>query len=101
MSIYYIGGADTLPQPLGRERESILLREMEEGMASADGDDLMRLSNDYARLTDDELRNETAELRTRYEAGETLDRLMERIRELLAAPDLGMGFHRMLTEGRT
>ena len=30
---------------------------------------------------------------------ETLDRLMERIRELLAAPDLGMGFHRMLTEG--
>jgi len=34
-SIYYIGGADTLPQPLGRERESILLREMEEGSEEA------------------------------------------------------------------
>ncbi|OYC97439.1 preprotein translocase subunit SecA [Microbacterium sp. Yaish 1] len=34
------------------------------------------LEEDYARLTDDELRNETAELRTRHEAGETLDRLM-------------------------
>ena len=34
------------------------------------------LEEDYAQLTDDELRGETAELRTRYEAGETLDRLM-------------------------
>jgi preprotein translocase subunit SecA len=34
------------------------------------------LEEDYARLTDEELRNETAELRARHEAGETLDRLM-------------------------
>ena len=34
-SVYYIGGADTLPQPLGRERESELLDEMEEGSAAA------------------------------------------------------------------
>ena len=34
------------------------------------------LEEDYAQLSDDELRGETAELRTRYEAGESLDRLM-------------------------
>ncbi|MDD7962190.1 preprotein translocase subunit SecA [Microbacterium thalli] len=34
------------------------------------------LEEDYAHLTDDELRGETAELRARHEAGETLDRLM-------------------------
>jgi preprotein translocase subunit SecA len=34
------------------------------------------LEEDYEHLTDEELRNETAELRTRYEAGESLDRLM-------------------------
>ncbi|MET0813170.1 MAG: preprotein translocase subunit SecA, partial [Microbacterium sp.] len=34
------------------------------------------LEEDYEHLSDDELRGETAELRTRYEAGETLDRLM-------------------------
>ena len=34
------------------------------------------LEEDYTRLTDDELRNETVELRARYEAGETLDQLM-------------------------
>nr|WP_208382522.1 preprotein translocase subunit SecA [Microbacterium ulmi] len=34
------------------------------------------LEEDYAQLTDDELRNETAELRERYEKGETLDQLM-------------------------
>src|SRR6188768_779912 len=34
------------------------------------------LEEDYAQLTDDELRGETAELRARYEAGETLDQLM-------------------------
>ncbi|SDQ80423.1 preprotein translocase subunit SecA [Microbacterium sp. cf332] len=34
------------------------------------------LEEDYAHLTDEELRNETVELRARYEAGETLDRLM-------------------------
>lgn len=34
------------------------------------------LEEDYAHLTDEELRNETAELRARHEAGETLDRLM-------------------------
>ncbi|GLJ78478.1 preprotein translocase subunit SecA [Microbacterium imperiale] len=34
------------------------------------------LEEDYAHLSDDELRGETAELRARHEAGETLDRLM-------------------------
>jgi preprotein translocase subunit SecA len=34
------------------------------------------LEEDYESLTDDELRNETVELRARYEAGETLDQLM-------------------------
>ncbi|TFV83743.1 preprotein translocase subunit SecA [Microbacterium sp. dk485] len=34
------------------------------------------LEEDYSHLTDDELRGETAELRTRFEAGESLDRLM-------------------------
>jgi len=34
------------------------------------------LEEDYAQLTDEELRGETAELRARYEAGETLDHLM-------------------------
>ncbi|CAL4860511.1 preprotein translocase subunit SecA [Microbacterium sp. MM2322] len=34
------------------------------------------LEEDYAHLTDEELRGETAELRARYEAGETLDKLM-------------------------
>src|SRR5690606_4467142 len=34
------------------------------------------LEDDYAQLTDDELRGETAELRARYEKGETLDQLM-------------------------
>ncbi|MCR2813554.1 preprotein translocase subunit SecA [Microbacterium sp. zg.Y1090] len=34
------------------------------------------LEEDYTQLTDEELRGETAELRARYEAGETLDQLM-------------------------
>ena len=34
------------------------------------------LEEDISQLTDDELRNETAELRARYEKGETLDQLM-------------------------
>ncbi len=34
------------------------------------------LEEEYARLSDDELRGETAELRARFEAGETLDKLM-------------------------
>ncbi|MGZ0711404.1 preprotein translocase subunit SecA (plasmid) [Coraliomargarita sp. W4R53] len=34
------------------------------------------LEEDYAQLTDEELRGETAELRARHEAGETLDQLM-------------------------
>ncbi|HWI31328.1 MAG TPA: preprotein translocase subunit SecA [Microbacterium sp.] len=34
------------------------------------------LEEDYAQLTDEELRGETAELRARHEAGETLDKLM-------------------------
>ena len=34
------------------------------------------LEEDYEGLTDEELRNETVELRARYEAGETLDQLM-------------------------
>src|SRR3546814_11140023 len=34
------------------------------------------LEEDYSHLTDDELRGETAELRTRFEAGERLDSLM-------------------------
>jgi len=52
-----IGGELTIRQELERVFEPVRrmearLREMEEEMASADGDDLMRLSNDYARLTD-------------------------------------------------
>ncbi|GAT72683.1 preprotein translocase subunit SecA [Microbacterium sp. HM58-2] len=34
------------------------------------------LEEDFAKLTDDELRNETAELRERFDKGETLDQLM-------------------------
>ncbi|WP_136055110.1 preprotein translocase subunit SecA [Microbacterium sp. K24] len=34
------------------------------------------LEEDISKLTDDELRNETTELRTRFEKGETLDQLM-------------------------
>jgi len=34
------------------------------------------LEEDYSQLSDDELRGETAELRTRYAAGETLDQLL-------------------------
>ena len=34
------------------------------------------LEDEYAQLTDEELRGETAELRARHEAGETLDQLM-------------------------
>jgi len=34
------------------------------------------LEEDYEHLTDEELRGETAELRARYQAGETLDQLM-------------------------
>ncbi|HPT95178.1 MAG TPA: preprotein translocase subunit SecA [Microbacteriaceae bacterium] len=34
------------------------------------------LEDEYARLSDDELRGETAEFRERFEAGETLDKLM-------------------------
>ena len=34
------------------------------------------LEEDYSQLSDDELRGETAELRTRYAAGETLDELL-------------------------
>ena len=34
------------------------------------------LEDDYTKLSDEELRNETAELRARYEKGETLDQLM-------------------------
>jgi len=34
------------------------------------------LEEDYEQLTDEELRGETAELRARYQAGETLDQLM-------------------------
>ena len=45
-SVYYIGGTDTLPQPLGREKESELLDEMEEGSESA----RMRLIEHNLRL---------------------------------------------------
>ncbi|MFJ4044851.1 preprotein translocase subunit SecA [Microbacterium sp. NPDC089987] len=34
------------------------------------------LEDDFEKLTDDELRNETAELRARFDKGETLDQLM-------------------------
>ncbi len=34
------------------------------------------LEEDYAQLTDEELRGETVELRARHEAGESLDKLM-------------------------
>jgi len=34
------------------------------------------LEDDFEKLTDEELRNETAELRARFDKGETLDQLM-------------------------
>ncbi len=34
-SVYYIGGSDTLPLPLGREKESELLEKMEQGQEGA------------------------------------------------------------------
>ncbi|MDQ1137554.1 preprotein translocase subunit SecA [Microbacterium sp. SORGH_AS 1204] len=54
-----------------RAGEGRILRRLQ-GVVKATG----ALEEDYEQLTDDELRNETIELRARYEAGETLDQLM-------------------------
>lgn len=58
-------------EKLLRAGEGRVLRRLQQ-VAKAVG----ALEDDYTHLTDEELRGETAELRARYEAGETLDRLM-------------------------
>ncbi|MEV7767448.1 preprotein translocase subunit SecA [Microbacterium sp. NPDC086615] len=58
-------------EKLLRAGEGRILRRLQ-GVVKATG----ALEEDYEHLTDDELRNETVELRARYEAGETLDQLM-------------------------
>ncbi len=58
-------------EKLLRAGEGRILRRLQ-GVVKATG----ALEEDYEQLTDDELRNETIELRARYEAGETLDQLM-------------------------
>jgi len=58
-------------EKLLRAGEGRILRRLQQVVKAVNA-----LEEDYAHLTDDELRNETAELRERYEKGETLDRLM-------------------------
>jgi len=58
-------------EKLLRAGEGRVLRRLQ-GVVKATG----ALEEDYGQLTDEELRNETVELRARYEAGETLDQLM-------------------------
>jgi preprotein translocase subunit SecA len=58
-------------EKLLRAGEGRILRRLQ-GVVKATG----ALEEDYEQLTDEELRNETVELRARYEAGETLDQLM-------------------------
>ncbi|MDF2664844.1 MAG: secA, partial [Microbacterium sp.] len=58
-------------EKLLRAGEGRILRRLQ-GVVKATG----ALEEDYEHLTDEELRNETVELRARYEAGETLDQLM-------------------------
>ncbi|MDN3496404.1 preprotein translocase subunit SecA [Planococcus sp. APC 4015] len=58
-------------EKLLRAGEGRILRRLQQVVKAVNA-----LEEDYAHLTDDELRSETAELRARHEAGETLDQLM-------------------------
>ncbi|PVW06131.1 preprotein translocase subunit SecA [Microbacterium sp. Gd 4-13] len=58
-------------EKLLRAGEGRILRRLQQVVKAVNA-----LEDDYAQLTDDELRGETAELRSRHEAGETLDQLM-------------------------
>ncbi|BDV30073.1 preprotein translocase subunit SecA [Microbacterium terricola] len=58
-------------EKLLRAGEGRILRRLQQVVKAVNA-----LEEDYAQLTDEELRGETAELRARHEAGETLDRLM-------------------------
>ncbi|KAA9151190.1 preprotein translocase subunit SecA [Microbacterium lushaniae] len=58
-------------EKLLRAGEGRILRRLQQVVKAVNA-----LEEDYSHLTDDELRGETAELRTRFEAGESLDRLM-------------------------
>ncbi|SIT88982.1 preprotein translocase subunit SecA [Microbacterium sp. RU33B] len=58
-------------EKLLRAGEGRILRRLQQVVKAVNA-----LEEDYAQLTDDELRNETVELRARHEAGATLDQLM-------------------------
>ncbi|WP_336633277.1 MULTISPECIES: preprotein translocase subunit SecA [unclassified Microbacterium] len=58
-------------EKLLRAGEGRILRRLQQVVKAVNA-----LEEDYAQLTDEELRGETAELRARHEAGETLDKLM-------------------------
>jgi preprotein translocase subunit SecA len=58
-------------EKLLRAGEGRILRQLQRVVKAVNA-----LEDDYAQLTDEELRGETAELRTRHEAGESLDQLM-------------------------
>ena len=60
-------------EKLLRAGEGRILRRLQQVVKAVNA-----LEEDYAQLTDEELRGETAELRARYEAGETLDQLCPR-----------------------
>ena len=58
-------------EKLLRAGEGRILRRLQQVVKAVNA-----LEEDYAQLTDEELRGETAELRARHEAGESLDKLM-------------------------
>jgi preprotein translocase subunit SecA len=58
-------------EKLLRAGEGRILRRLQQVVKAVNA-----LEEDYTHLTDEELRNETVELRARHEAGETLDQLM-------------------------
>nr|BFF10716.1 preprotein translocase subunit SecA [Microbacterium flavescens] len=58
-------------EKLLRAGEGRILRRLQQVVKAVNA-----LEEDYAHLTDEELRGETVELRARFEAGETLDQLM-------------------------
>ena len=58
-------------EKLLRAGEGRILRRLQQVVKAVNA-----LEEDYVQLTDEELRGETAELRARYEAGESLDKLM-------------------------
>ncbi|MGX1701324.1 preprotein translocase subunit SecA [Microbacterium sp. NPDC055357] len=58
-------------EKLLRAGEGRILRRLQQVVKAVNA-----LEEDYEHLTDEELRSETAELRARHEAGETLDQLM-------------------------